>query len=602
MQIDSIVVLKFGSSVLGEDEDLPIAVHEIYRCLREGKRVVAVVSALGKTTDRLLAQAKGMTGTPDPTSLAALLATGEATCAALLTLALDRAGIPASLLDPWRVGLRTEGPLLDAEPLELNRRELFRALEAKPVAVLSGFVGQDPEGRTSLLGRGGSDLTALFVAHRIGAETCRLIKDVDGLYEADPAKVAAPRRYTHISWDDAANLGGRIVQPKAIRYAQRFGLSFEVSSPGSPNCTVVGKGPTHLASFEEKRPPMRITLLGLGTVGLGVYRHLGYWPDRFQVVRIAVRNVDKHLTEGIDPALFTSDPWEALATPSDLVIEAIGGVEPASSLLTAAIKSGRDVVTANKAVIATHGERLAALAVEHKLRLLFAATVGGGVPVVESVERVARTSRIHSVEGVLNATTTYVLDQIVNGQSFTEAIRSAQENGFAEADPSFDLNGTDAAHKLVIVAQAAFGVTLDIQKLGYSGIDHLDPEEIREAHASGSVVRLVASVKQTADGNIEASLRPVKLPAYHPLAQPRNEENRVLIQPVSGAPTVVDGKGAGRWPTAESVFADILDVYRFRRAHPHQERVHMIVGQTWESGIPIGLTSASRNGVSQTVS
>jgi homoserine dehydrogenase len=595
VQIDSIAVLKFGSSVLRDEQDVAIAVHEIYRQLRDGRRVVAVVSALGKTTDRLLAQAQSLCGSPEPAGLAALLATGEATSAALLTLALDRAGIPAALLDPWRVGLRTEGPLLDAEPLELNRREIFRILEQKPVAVLSGFVGQDTEGRTSLLGRGGSDLTALFVAHRINAEACRLIKDVDGLYEADPAKSQTPRRYALISWDDAIGLGGRIVQPKAIQYAKRYGLSFEVSAPASPCCTMVGRGPTRLDEEEAERAPLRVTLLGLGTVGLGVYRHLTQRPDMFEVVGIAVRDVDKHRADGARPGLVSNDPFRVLAIPSDLVVEAIGGVEPASSLVAEAIKSGRDVVTANKAVIATHGPRLARLAESARAQLRFSATVGGGVPVVESVERVARLGPIHSVEGVLNATTTYVLDQIVAGSDFAGAVRSAQESGFAEADPSFDLNGTDAAHKLVIVARAAFGVVLDLSRLEYSGIDHLDPDEVREAHAAGSVVRLVASCRRTPEGAIEAHVRPVKLPAYHPLAQPRNEENRVLVQPAFGPPTVVDGKGAGRWPTAESVLADILDIYRFRRAHPAQHLMDAVAaGPAWEPGIPMGAAPAAR--------
>ncbi|HEV7514896.1 MAG TPA: hypothetical protein VGR07_01220, partial [Thermoanaerobaculia bacterium] len=154
MSSDPIVVLKFGSSVLAEAGDIPLAVHEIYRCLRQGKRVVAVVSALGPTTDRLLSLAHSLAGSPEPAGLAALLATGEATTAALLAIALDRAGIPATLLDPVRVGLRTDGPVLDAEPREINRRELFRVLEHRPVAVISGFVGQDGDGRTTLLGRG----------------------------------------------------------------------------------------------------------------------------------------------------------------------------------------------------------------------------------------------------------------------------------------------------------------------------------------------------------------------------------------------------------------------------------------------------------------
>lgn len=568
MYIDSIAILKFGGSTLAESRDITRAVHEIYRFLRGGRRVLAVVSALGRTTDLLLAQAKELCSDPHPAGLAALLATGEATSAALLALALDRAGIPAALLDPWRVGLCTGGPLLDAEPIELNRREIFRALEEQPVAVLSGFVGRDLDGRTSLLGRGGSDLTALFVAHRLGADVCRLIKDVDGMYEWDPGSRTGARRYARITWDDAFQLGGQIVQEKAIRYAQSFGLPFEVAAPGMTAGTLVGHGPSQFYDSSDALPKMRVALLGLGTVGLGVYRHLAAWPERFQVVGIAVREIGKHLHDEVPLELISTDPWQVATAPSDLVIEAIGGVHPASDLVEAALRAGRDVITANKAVMAHHGPRLSRLAEERGLQLFYSATVGGGVPVVETIARIARLTPIAAVEGVLNATTTFVLDQIVAGSDLATAIRKAQENGFAEADPSADLSGLDAAHKLVILARAAFGIDLDLASLEYSGIDRIDPVEVRSAHASGATVRLVASCRRLPDGGIEAYVRAVRLPAYHPLARPRNEENRVLVQPVSGPPALVDGKGAGRWPTSESVFGDILDVYRLRCDHP----------------------------------
>lgn len=591
MQRDPIVVLKFGSSVLTRESDVALAVHDVYRYLRQGRRVVAVVSAVGDTTDRLLASAERLGPRPEPAALAALVATGEATSAALLTLALDRAGLPAALLDPWRVGLRTEGSLLDGEPRELNRRELFRALDRHPVVVMSGFVGQDAEGRTSLLGRGGSDLTAIFTAHQVAAESCRLLKDVDGLYESDPATTLAPRRYSEVSWEDALAVGGVLVQAKAVRYAQRFGLSFEVSAPGAVSWTRVGRGPSKLEERGEERPPLRVTLLGLGTVGLGVQRHLVARSRRFEVVGVAVRDLDKHRGDGLPLDLFSTDPWQVLEIPSDLVIEAIGGERPASDLVAAALESGRDVVTANKAVIAGHGARLARLAESHGVRLLYSATVGGCVPVIESVERLAARGPIRSVEGVLNATTNFVLDQVMAGSDFDSAVRLAQENGFAEADPTFDLDGTDAAHKLVIIARKAFGVDIGFDQVNRRGIDRLDPQEVRAAYEAGGIVRLVASCRRTTHG-VEAEVAPVRLPADHPLAQPRNEENRVLVQPESGMPTVVEGKGAGRWPTAESVVADVLDVYRLRRACIPEPDEGFVSAAGWESGVPIGIGAA----------
>ncbi len=581
MHIESLAVLKFGGSILADSRDIVRAVHDVYRYLREGRRVVAVVSALGRTTDLLLEQARELCSEPEPAGLAALLATGEATSAALLALALDRAGVPATLLDPWRVGLRTGGPLLDAEPVEVSRREIFRALEDKPVVVLSGFVGCDPEGRTSLLGRGGSDLTALFVAHRVGADVCRLIKDVGGLYEWDPGTAVGARRYEKITWNEALALSGGVVQEKAVLYAQRYGLSFEVAGPGTAAGTLVGRGPTSFWEPSGDLPPLRVALLGLGTVGLGVYRHLAAWPDRFRVTGVAVRDSGKHRDDGVPMDLISTDPWQVLAAESDLVIEAIGGIYPASDLVAAALDRRRDVITANKAVMAHFGRQLEGLAEESGLHLRYAATVGGGVPVVETVQRIARLAPLHAVEGVLNATTTFVLDQIVAGADLAAAVRTAQEFGFAEADPSADLSGLDAAHKLVVLARVAFGVDLGVDRLERSGIDRLDPAEVRRAHAAGATVRLVASCRRRPDGGLEARVGPVRLPAYHPLARPRNEENRVVVQPVSGPPTVVDGKGAGRWPTSESVFADVLDIYRLRRDRPLPVTWPSLVHEAW---------------------
>src|SRR2546421_4497054 len=171
-----IAVLKFGSSVLRCEEDLPQVVDEIYRWIRAGHRVIAVVSAFGNTTDGLFAKANSF-GECAGHTIAELVSTGEATSAALLALALDRAGIPSVTLDAKRIGLVTCGPVLDASPQKLNTQALLKALADCPVAIVPGYIGCAKDGRTSLLGRGGSDLTALFIAHRVKAGLCRLIKD-----------------------------------------------------------------------------------------------------------------------------------------------------------------------------------------------------------------------------------------------------------------------------------------------------------------------------------------------------------------------------------------------------------------------------------------
>jgi homoserine dehydrogenase len=238
-------VLKFGSSVLPDEAHLPAAVREVREWRDAGYRVVAVVSALGTTTDALIAKARKFARQPDDAGYAALLATGEATAVALLGLELVDAGVPANILDPGAIGLKTTGPKTDATCAELDLVAVHRALNDRPVLVVPGFIGRDELGRATLLGRGGSDLSALFIAQALKADAVRLVKDVDGLYDRDPA--ADPkhaRRYRDVTWDEVLGLSEGIVQHKAVRYAKERGLAFYVGSLGRGRGTLVGPGPT----------------------------------------------------------------------------------------------------------------------------------------------------------------------------------------------------------------------------------------------------------------------------------------------------------------------------------------------------------------------
>ncbi|HTT69184.1 MAG TPA: M20/M25/M40 family metallo-hydrolase [Gemmatimonadales bacterium] len=239
-----LTVLKFGGSVLGTARDYAAAVADVRRHLQRGERVLAVVSALKGATDSLLADARHFGPAPEPAATASLLATGEAASAARLALALNAAGVEAAILDPSAIGLTTRGPLLDADPVAVDDEALRRALERSGAAVVPGFFGRDTSGGYALFGRGGTDLTALFLAHRLGARLCRLLKNVDGVYEHDPAGGRKPRRYDVISWDDALKLGSRVVQPKALHFARRERVEFDVGAVGSPRGTRVGPGPT----------------------------------------------------------------------------------------------------------------------------------------------------------------------------------------------------------------------------------------------------------------------------------------------------------------------------------------------------------------------
>jgi len=246
-----VVVLKFGSSVLRTVQDLPAAVNEIYEWWLQDYQVVAVVSAFGNTTDQLTQCALTVCEQPSPGLLAALLATGETSSSALLGLALQQAGVPATVLNPEQAGLQTVGPVLDAELIGLDKPRLVTALQ-KGVVVLPGFVGRE-EGETTLLGRGGSDLTALFVAQQLEGH-CSLVKDVDGLYTSDPNNETgnSARRFVQVSYATARKVGGSVVQIKAIDFAERYGLTFTVSSVGSDLSTEVGPCRDAIDAVEEQ--------------------------------------------------------------------------------------------------------------------------------------------------------------------------------------------------------------------------------------------------------------------------------------------------------------------------------------------------------------
>jgi homoserine dehydrogenase len=514
---DSLLVLELDASLLAGEEDLPLAVHEIYRRYRAGRRIVAVVPALGRGTERLREQARRVSGGAElaPHAVAALLATGEAAAAALLVLALDRAGVPAAIFDPRRARSRTCDPPLDAglgggidaglRGLDAGRLCACLARQARrAVVVVPGCLGEEAAaaagGGLGLSGRGASPLAALRLARRLGAEHRRLARNVDGSDEHGPA-------------------------------------------------------------------PLRVVLLGLGTVGGGVYRHLLAQLDRFAVVGAAVRDPEPHIRAGVPATLLERDPWRLLERPCDLVVEALGGTDPAARLIAAALAAGRDVVSANKEVIAGEGEWLLRHAAAHGAELRFSAAVGGSVPMLEAVTRAAAAGEIRALRGVLNGTSNFVLDRLAAGSELAAAVRLAQEKGFAEADPAHDLDGRDAACKLRILARAAFGVELAAGAVVRRGLESVDGAAAAAARARGQAIRLLAECRREGAA-LRAEVRPVALPARDFLAGARGEENRCVIERAGGPPLRLAGRGAGRWPTAEAAIADVLDVMRLRHRGP----------------------------------
>jgi homoserine dehydrogenase len=559
------LVLKFGSSVLRSEEDLPAAVHEIYRHVRRGHRLVVVVSAFGSTTDRLLERARVWHDGAAPEALAALLATGEATSAALLTLALERAGVPVALVDAHRLGIETEGPLLDALPVALTIDTLESTLVQHPVVVVPGFVGRDrASGRLTLLGRGGSDLTAVFLAAHLGPERLVLVKDVPGIFDHDPATGGA-RCYATLTWDQALAVGGRVIQPKALQVARDHRLPIEVTALSGNGTTVIGPSPARFAEEGAPAPRLAVTLLGLGTVGGGVVARLLALPDRFHIARVLVRDPSRLRHPGLDPALLTNHPEDALAAPCDVVVELLGGLSPAEELTARALAAGRSVVTANKALVAARGPELEELAARSGARYLYSASVGGALPALEAVS--TGTPRLTSLQAVINGTTNFVLEALHRGRELAEAIREAQEQGFAEADPTLDLTGVDAAQQLAILTRRGFGVSLAAEEIPTEGILELTPHHAETARAHRRRLRLLATARRV-DGRVDARVRVVELPEDHPLAQLGGAANGLLLRYADGPPRFLTGTGAGRWPTTEAVMADLLDLHHDETRQP----------------------------------
>jgi homoserine dehydrogenase len=306
--------------------------------------------------------------------------------------------------------------------------------------------------------------------------------------------------------------------------------------------------------------PLRVGLLGLGTVGFGVYRKLVEQPAAFEVCGIAIRDLQKHAAHA-PGSLLTLD-CERAVSEADVVVELIGGLEPARQIASATLAAGKPFITANKRLVASGAlDRWYGSGLLH-----FSAAVGGEVPMLETVRLCAKRGAVAKITGVLNGTTNFILDRMAEGESFAAALAAAQANGFAEADPSCDLNGSDAACKLALLIREAFGVAQPVKTIACQGIEEIDAGWVRQISARGERVRLVAEAEWR-DGELHAQVAPQVVSGKDVFGLIRNEENCLRIE---GAfpPVILTGRGAGRWPTTASVMADVMDVARVFGARP----------------------------------
>lgn len=554
-----LVVLKFGSSVLECEDDYRTCAQEIYRHIRDGEKVVAVVSALAGETDALLAQAARVGGDPAPGFVARLARVGELRSAALMGLALGRMGVRTWVLDPDEMGLVATGAPLDADLVSLDAGAVDAKLADHDVVVVPGFTAGHAEHGVVTLGRGGTDLSAVFFAARLGAKRVRLLKDVDGVYAQDPAVHPNAERYGTLSYERAHEASAGLIQPKAIDAAKAAGVAIEIAAIGHHEATVIAALPAR-REVPLAFPKLRVALLGCGAVGAGVLSYLQQRPDLFEVGPVLVRRPGAH--EPIGDETYTDTLADTLAIEPDLLVEAIGGADYPAEIMCAALKRGTHVVTANKAALAAHYDALHACAEAGGVSLSYSSAVGGGTPILETVARLRGDGGVVAIEGVMNGTCNFLLSRLAEGGSFEEAVAEAQALGFAEADPSTDVDGHDAADKLSLLARRAFGVPLSAARIRKASLRTVSARSVKAALAEGKVLKQIGRCERRADGLVAASVEIEALPVDHPLAGARDEENRFLVRQRDGRVHAVYGKGAGRWPTAAALFGDVMDLQR----------------------------------------
>ena len=311
-----------------------------------------------------------------------------------------------------------------------------------------------------------------------------------------------------------------------------------------------------------------VAIVGLGTVGSGVARLLLDHGDRTArhagrtmwlkkaVVRDLTRARDVELPDGV-----LTDSLQEVIDDDEITVVAqlIGGLEPARTIMLALLESGKDIVTANKALLAEHGAELFTRARELGRSIAFEASVAGGIPIIANISQCLSANQIGSLEGILNGTSNFIVTQMdENGASYDDVVREAQRLGYAESDPTMDVDGTDAAQKLAILAHLAFGATVDWSQIPRTGIDGLDPEDLLYAQKLGFRIKLLAIANLAEDG-LELSVSPTLVPVGTPLAEVRDAYNAIQVIGDAVGPVFYHGQGAGQMPTASAVAADLID-------------------------------------------
>lgn len=350
---------------------------------------------------------------------------------------------------------------------------------------------------------------------------------------------------------------------------------------------------TFLASITRPFPPLffmsngspprllRIGLAGLGNVGAGVFKNLNKnaaliqqrTGADLQVARVVVRNLAKPRDVDVPAEMITTD-WRDLINDPDLpvIVELIGGTTEAFELVSSALKAKKIVVTGNKALLAEHGQELFALAEQNGVPIFFEAAVAGGIPIIQTLQEGLIGNHIQSIFGIINGTCNYILTRMTQaGLSYADALREAQEKGFAEADPYLDVSGWDAAHKAIILASLSYGRWIPQQDVHVEGIEKVSATDIEIARRMGYTIKLLSVIRADEQGRVEVRTQPSMIPSTHVLASVNGSFNAVVVQGDIVGETLFYGRGAGQDPTSSSVISDLCDaaanlIYGFRHS------------------------------------
>jgi len=330
---------------------------------------------------------------------------------------------------------------------------------------------------------------------------------------------------------------------------------------------------------------VKVGMIGFGTVGSGVVKILQKNSKLIEkrmgakIVLKRIVDIDVKTDRGVKlrPGILTTKADDVIKDPEiNIVMELIGGIEPAKTFILKAIQNGKHIITANKALLALHGDEIFRAAQHSGVDVNFEASVGGGIPLIRSIKEGLVANRIHSIFGILNGTSNYILSKMTDeGRSFKEVLREAQEKGYAEADPTYDIEGIDAAHKLAILIRLAFGTSIQFKEIFIGGISEITPLDIQFGREFGYRIKLLAITK-TDQGKIEARVHPTLIPEGHLLSTVEGVFNAIYIKGDAIGPTLFYGQGAGQMPTGSAVVSDLVELGRNLLVQAQGRRVPLL--------------------------